>query len=80
MASDTQSRRLRLLIVNPTIVSKREHLHIGIATVGSYVRAHSDHEVRILDFMAHRRTWRRRLRDEIRDYAPDLIAMYVSSP
>lgn len=80
MPANTTARRLRLLIVNPTIVSKREHLHIGIATVGSYVRAHSDHGVRILDFMAHRRTWRRRLRDEIRDWQPDLVAMYVSSP
>jgi hypothetical protein len=43
---------LRLLLVNPTIADKREHVHIGLGTVGTYVKQHSSHEVRILDFMA----------------------------
>src|SRR5215470_723623 len=72
--------RLRLLLVNPTIVDKREHVHIGLGTVGTYVKRHSRHEVRILDFMAFRRTWRQHLRRVLDEYRPDLIGMYVSSP
>jgi len=73
-------KRLRLLLVNPTIVDKREHLHIGLGTVGTYVRLHSDHEVRILDFMAFRRSWRDRLQRVLDEYQPDLIGMYIASP
>lgn len=49
--------RLRLLLVNPTIVDKREHVHIGLGVVGTYVKLYSSHEVRILDFMACRWSW-----------------------
>jgi radical SAM superfamily enzyme YgiQ (UPF0313 family) len=73
-------KRLRLLLVNPTIVDKREHLHIGLGTVGTYVRRHTDHDVRILDFMAFRRTWRERLREVLAEYRPDLVGMYIASP
>jgi radical SAM superfamily enzyme YgiQ (UPF0313 family) len=73
-------RPLRLLLVNPTIVPKREHLHLGVATVASFVRRHTAHEVRILDFMSHRRIWRRRLREVVAEYRPDVVGMYVSSP
>src|SRR5215471_4013688 len=69
----------RLLLVNPTIVDKREHVHIGLGTVGTYVKRHSRHEVRILDFMAFRRTWRQHLHRVLDEYRPDLIGMYVSS-
>jgi anaerobic magnesium-protoporphyrin IX monomethyl ester cyclase len=71
---------LRFLMVNPTIVDKREHLHIGVATVSSYVAKKSKHRVRILDFMAHRLTWRERLRAVLAEYRPDVVAMYVSTP
>jgi radical SAM superfamily enzyme YgiQ (UPF0313 family) len=71
---------LRLLLINPTIVDKREHVHIGLGTVGSYVRLHSDHQVRILDFMAFRRVWQDRLRQVLDEYQPDLVGMYISSP
>jgi radical SAM superfamily enzyme YgiQ (UPF0313 family) len=67
-------------LVNPTIVDKREHLHIGLGTVGTYVRLHSHHDARILDFMAFRRTWRERLRQVLADYQPDLVGMYIASP
>jgi radical SAM superfamily enzyme YgiQ (UPF0313 family) len=67
-------------LVNPTIVDKREHVHIGLGTVGTYVKLHSHHEVRILDFMAFRRTWRERLRQVLDEYQPDLVGMYISSP
>jgi radical SAM superfamily enzyme YgiQ (UPF0313 family) len=73
-------RSLRLLLVNPTIADKREHLHIGLGTVGTYVKLHSDHEVRILDFMASRRTWRERLGAVLDEFRPDLVGMYVSTP
>jgi anaerobic magnesium-protoporphyrin IX monomethyl ester cyclase len=72
--------KLRLLLVNPTIVDKREHVHIGLGTVGTYVKLHSPHEVRILDFMAFRRTWRERLRRVLDEFRPDLVGMYISSP
>lgn len=78
--SGARGRSLQLLLVNPTVIAKREHLHIGIATVGSYVKARSPHEVRILDFMAHRLDWRRRLREVLAEYRPDLVGMYLSSP
>ncbi|HYD50574.1 MAG TPA: radical SAM protein [Terriglobales bacterium] len=71
---------LRLLLVNPTIVAKREHVHIGLGTVGTYVKQHSEHEVRILDFLAHGRTWRGRLKEVLAEYRPDVIGMYISSP
>jgi radical SAM superfamily enzyme YgiQ (UPF0313 family) len=48
--------------------------------VGSFVQAHSRHQVRILDFMTHRLTWRRRLREVLAEFIPDLVGMYVSSP
>ena len=67
------SSKLRLLLVNPTIVDKREHVHIGLGTVGTYVKLHSRHEVRILDFMAFRRRWRERLRQVLDEYRPDLF-------
>ncbi len=72
--------RLRLLLVNPTIVDKREHVHIGLGSVGTYVRLHSPHEVRILDFMVFRRTWRERLRRVLDEYRPDLVGMYICTP
>lgn len=71
---------MRLLLINPTIVDKPEHLHIGLATVASYVRAHSDHHVHILDFVASRREWPRALKHCLERERPDLIGMYVSTP
>jgi radical SAM superfamily enzyme YgiQ (UPF0313 family) len=71
---------MRLLLVNPTIVDKREHLHIGLGTVGTYVKQRSDHDVRILDFMACRHRWRQRLAEVLAEYRPDLIGMYISTP
>jgi radical SAM superfamily enzyme YgiQ (UPF0313 family) len=68
------------LLVNPTIADKREHVHIGLGTVGTYVKQHSSHEVRILDFMAFRRTWKERLRQVLDEYQPDLVGMYIASP
>lgn len=79
-AVQARSTGLRLLLVNPTIVAKREHVHIGLGTVGTYVKLHSPHQVRILDFMLHRRTWRQRLAQVLDEYRPDLIGMYVSTP
>jgi len=81
MDSESQGRPLRLLLVNPNIVTKREHVHLGIPTVGSFVRAHTRHEVRILDFMtSSSSTWRKRLERTLAEYQPDVIGMYVSSP
>lgn len=71
---------MKLLLLNPTIVFKREHLHIGLTTIGTYVRQRSDHRVRILDFMAHRRRWRGHLRRVLDEFRPDVVGMYVSSP
>lgn len=79
-AGTAPGRKLRLLLVNPTIVAKREHVHIGLGTVGTYVKLHSPHEVRILDFMIFRRTWRERLQQVLEEYHPDLIGMYISTP
>ena len=76
----TESRKLRLLLVNPTIVAKREHVHIGLGTVGTYVKERSGHDVRILDFMAFRHTWKERLRQVLDEYKPDLIGMYIATP
>ena len=74
-------RKLRLLLVNPNIVMKKEHVHMGIAMVGSWVRHHSDHEVKILDFMATpTRGWKRKLEKTLQEYKPDLVAMYLSTP
>ena len=73
-------RALRLLLVNPTIVAKREHVHIGLGTVGTYVKRHSAHDVRILDFMACPRTWQTRLRQVMDEYRPDVVGIYISSP
>lgn len=73
-------RALRLLLVNPTIVEKREHVHIGLGTVGTYVKQRSRHDVRILDFIAHGRRWKDRLQEVLEEYRPDVIGMYVSSP
>lgn len=71
---------LRLLLVNPTIVDKREHLHLGLGAVGTYVKRHSAHEVRVLDFMAFPHVWKDRLRQVMEEYKPDIVAMYISSP
>ncbi len=79
-AAGPSGSKLRLLLVNPTIVDKREHVHIGLGTVGTYVKLHSSHDVRILDFMAFKRSWRQRLRQALDDYRPDLVGMYISSP
>lgn len=74
------TRALRLLLINPTIDGKPEHLHIGLATVGSYVRLHSSHHVDILDFLAARRRWRRKLRDCLHRVRPDVVGIYISTP
>lgn len=79
-ARDVGPRRLRLLLVNPTIVDKREHVHIGLGTVGTYVKANSCHEVRILDFLANRHDWEIKLERSLTEYRPDVIGMYISSP
>src|SRR3954468_7048726 len=71
---------LRFLLVNPTIVDKREHVHLGIGAVSTYVARHSPHRVRVLDFMACRNRWRARLREVIAEFRPDVIGMYVCSP
>ncbi len=74
------SRPLRLLLLNPTIVDKREHLHIGLGTVGTYVKLHSRHDARILDFMVFRHVWKQKLRDVLAAYRPDLVGFYIASP
>lgn len=74
------SQALKALLVNPLISGKFEHLHIGLCTVGSYVEAHSEHRVRVLDFMAYRKTWRQALADTLRDFQPDLVGLYISTP
>ena len=71
---------MRLLLINPTIVDKREHLHIGLGTVGTYVKQRSSHDARILDFMACPHRWRQRLAEVLAEYRPDLIGMYISTP
>ncbi|HEY8426865.1 MAG TPA: radical SAM protein, partial [Sandaracinaceae bacterium] len=71
---------MRLLLINPTIVDKPEHLHIGLTTVASYVRAHSHHHVSILDFVASRRSWERTLRERLEAERPDVVGMYISTP
>jgi radical SAM superfamily enzyme YgiQ (UPF0313 family) len=71
---------MRLLLINPTIVDKREHVHLGLGTVGTYVKRHSDHDVRILDFMTCPHTWRQRLAEVLADYRPDLIGIYIATP
>jgi anaerobic magnesium-protoporphyrin IX monomethyl ester cyclase len=73
-------RPQRLLLVNPTIVYKREHLHIGLGTVATYVRQHSAHDARVLDFMVFRRQWREKLAATLAEYRPDLIGFYISTP
>ena len=75
-----RARSLKLLLVNPTIANKREHVHIGLGTVGTYVKLKSEHDVRILDFMACRRTWKERVRQVLTEYQPDLVGIYISSP
>ncbi len=71
---------LRLLLINPTIVDKREHLHIGLGTVGTFVRTQSRHQARVLDFMACRHVWRERLAETLRTYRPHLIGFYIATP
>src|SRR5690606_17474037 len=61
-------------------VDKPEHLHIGLTTVASYVRAHGGHHVSILDFVASRRSWERTLRERLEEERPDLVGMYISTP
>lgn len=76
----TTDEGLRLLLVSPAIAVKREHLHIGLVAVGGYVEAHSRHRVRVLDFMVTSRIWRRRLREVLDEFEPDVVGMYLSSP
>lgn len=76
----TARRPLRLLLINPTTVQKREHVHIGLATVATYVEKHSAHTVRVLDFMIYRRVWREKLRETLADFRPDLVGFYISTP
>lgn len=71
---------LRLLLVNPTIVDKREHLHIGLGTVATYVKQHSTHDARVLDFMVSRLAWRDKLARTLAEYRPDLIGFYIATP
>ena len=71
---------MRLLLINPTIVDKREHVHLGLGTVGTYVKHHSGHDARILDFMSCPHKWHQRLAEVLADYRPDLIGMYIATP
>lgn len=81
MPTQSTGKPLRLLLVNPNIVMKKEHVHLGLATIATWVRNHSPHDVRILDFMATpTRAWRRRLRRMLDEYRPDVVGMYLSSP
>ncbi len=80
IAAPQRGRALRFLLVNPTIVEKREHLHLGVGTVSTYVKRQSRHDVRVLDFLAFRLTWKARLRQVMAEYRPDVIGMYISSP
>jgi radical SAM superfamily enzyme YgiQ (UPF0313 family) len=56
-------------------------MHLGVVSVASHVRTHSRHEVRIVDFTATpRSSWRGRLREDLVEYRPDLVGMYLSTP
>lgn len=76
----SSSEGLRMLLIAPAIAVKREHMHIGLVTVGSYVEAHSSHKVRVLDFMATSRVWRRQLRETLEAFEPDVVGVYLSTP
>ena len=82
--ADWSTRRssdgLRFLLVNPTIVDKREHVHLGVGAVSTYVARHSAHRVRVLDFLATRNRWRARLHEVVAEFRPDVIGMYVCTP
>jgi len=67
-------------MVNPTVVGKPDHVHIGLGTVGTYVDRNSEHAVRCLDFAQFRRDWRKRLREVIADARPQVVGMYLSTP
>lgn len=73
-------RPLRLLLVNPTTVQKREHVHIGLATIATYVEQHSVHRAKVLDFMIYRKVWREKLRETLAEFEPDLVGFYIATP
>jgi anaerobic magnesium-protoporphyrin IX monomethyl ester cyclase len=71
---------MKLLLINPTLTGEPEAFHVGLATVGSYVAANSDHDARVLDFAFQRSAWRERLAQELDAYEPDLVGIYISTP
>ena len=77
---DPGAPSLRLLMINPTVEGKPDHVHIGLGTVATYVHRNSAHAVRCLDFAQYRRNWRRRLARVMSEFEPDVVAFYLSTP
>ncbi len=71
---------MRLLMINPTVQGKPDHVHIGLGTVATYVDRNCDHAVRCLDYAQDRRDWKRRLARVVSEFEPDVVAFYLSTP
>ena len=71
---------MRLLLVNPTITGEPEALNIALATIGTYLQKHSEHQARIIDFAFYRGDWKGMLRREVETYRPDVVGLYITTP
>lgn len=71
---------MRILLINPTLKGEPEAFHLGLTTIGTYVRANTAHDASVLDFAFHRSKWEKRLWDHIAAFKPDVIGIYISSP
>jgi len=72
---------MKLLLINPTITGEPEANHLGLVTVGTYLQKKTHHRARVLDFaFYHGRDWKVRLAEELAEYRPDVVGMYISTP
>ena len=70
---------MRIMLINPIIDGDYNSLHLGLASLASYLNAKSEHNASILDFSFRRKTWKRYLRNRINSDKPDIIGIYVST-
>lgn len=70
---------MKVLLVEPNIESYALMPSMALAVLKSFINNKTKHEARIVDFIFHKKEWKKYLAEKIEEFHPDLIGFSVMS-
>ena len=71
---------MRMLLINPTLSTECDALHLGLGSLATYLNEKTDHRAEVADFVYHRKSWRDYLHRRIDRLDPEAVGLTVTSP